>query len=110
VVRVCTEFGCGAWVEHGGRCPRHRTPDLRPSAARRGYGSRWRANRARFLQANPICVDCGFLATVPDHDPVSRAELIRQGDPDPDAWHHLKPRCATCHNRRTATVDGKFGR
>jgi hypothetical protein len=54
--------------------------------------------------------DCGGPATVPDHDPVSRAELVRQGVPDPDDWRYLRPRCERCHNKKTATRDGGFGR
>jgi 5-methylcytosine-specific restriction protein A len=44
----------------------------RPSAARRGYGPRWRRARAAFLAQNPLCASCkadGRLvpATVVDH-------------------------------------------
>ena len=30
----------------------------RPSAARRGYGGRWRKARARFLAEHPTCARC----------------------------------------------------
>ena len=44
----------------------------RPSAARRGYGPRWRRARAAYLARHPLCVPCqaaGRLvpATVVDH-------------------------------------------
>lgn len=75
--------------------------DTRANATDRGYDAKWRRNRARFLKANPSCTDCGQPATVADHDPVSRRDLIARGEKHPDAWRHLKPRCKPCHDRRT---------
>lgn len=114
-IRVCRSPDCGEIAPQGGLCPSCRRAEWRevdrrrPSAAERGYGERWRRIRAAFLREQPICVDCGGRAHVADHDPISRVELVRQGDPDPDAFHHLRPRCASCHNRRTARDDGGFG-
>lgn len=115
-VGVCTHPDCGELVRGGGRCPEHRSEARRaadarrPSASERGYGHGWAKRRSEYLRFHPWCVDCGGPATVPDHQPRSRAELVRQGNPDPDAWHHLVPRCERCHNRRTALEDGGFGR
>jgi 5-methylcytosine-specific restriction protein A len=99
---VCVEPGCPNLKP----CSAHRRDRGRPNATDRGYGPRWKRNRARYLNANPTCIDCGGKATVPDHDPVSRRELVARGDPNPDAWHHLKPRCKPCHDRKT----GRTGR
>jgi 5-methylcytosine-specific restriction protein A len=107
-LKVCIEAGCPELSDQS-RCERHRR-DTRPSASRRGYGVGWRKRRELFLAVNPTCIDCLAPATVADHDPLTRDELIRRGDPDPDAFHHLKPRCASCHSRKTATRDGGFGR
>jgi len=104
ILRACVV--CGRLSDRG-RCERHRP--VRASASSRGYGFRWRRLRAEFLAQYGACEDCGAPATVPDHDPVSRAELVRRGDPDPDAFHHLVPRCAACHGRRTVRDDGAFG-
>lgn len=82
-----------------------RPPDLRPSAARRGYGARWRQVRAKFLAEHPYCEDCGAPSTIPDHVP-SRRELVALGVPDPDAEQYLHARCQTCHNRKTNKQDG----
>lgn len=104
----CTWKGwppCPTLVPGGGRCEQHippRAKDDRPSAAQRGYGSAWQTSVAGFLLQHPVCADCGGQATVGDHDPVERAELVAMGDPDPDAWHHLVPRCGPCHNAKTA--------
>jgi 5-methylcytosine-specific restriction protein A len=103
----CREAECDQPVPFGQQCPVHgrkprRPDDRRPTAPERGYDSvKWRRIRAAFLKVNTECVDCGAPAAVPDHDPVSRRDLVAQGDPHPDAWHHLRPRCIRCHNRRT---------
>lgn len=98
----------------GERCPTHsaefaaasREADKRRGTRiERGYDAKWRRNRARFLAAHPICIDCGGPATVADHDPVSRRELVAQSDPHPDAWQHLKPRCRNCHSQRTGLAE-----
>lgn len=104
ILRACVI--CGRLSDRG-RCERHRPQ--RASAAARGYGAHWRVLRAQFLATSPVCVDCGAPASVPDHAPVSRVELVRRGDPDPDGFHHLVPRCAACHGRRTVRDDGAFG-
>lgn len=106
MTQVCAEPGCPDLVDRG-YCVTHRREQRatserrRPNATDRGYDQKWRRNRARFLKANPDCVDCGKPATVADHDPVSRRDLVAAGDPHPDAWPHLKARCDSCHNKRT---------
>jgi 5-methylcytosine-specific restriction protein A len=82
-----------------------RAPDLRLSAARRGYGAGWRKKRAAFLAANPACEDCGHPATDVDHIP-SRRELLAQGVHDPDADQYLHSRCHSDHTRKTNRQEG----
>jgi 5-methylcytosine-specific restriction protein A len=117
-VKVCTQPGCPALVEHG-RCAQH-GPRVakRPSTTAQGYGAAWRRKRAAFLAAHPVCQGdgtgehhprCDGVATVPDHDPVTRRELVVRGDPDPDAWEHLVARSQACHGRKTAMYDGAWG-
>ena len=101
----CTVPQCGGFGEVRGRCRAHATEGERSRgyANERGYGPAWRAIRVEFLLLNPICIDCGAPATVPDHFPRSRKELL--ADPtveDPDAFEHLVPRCTPCHNSSTA--------
>ena len=80
----------------------------RPSAARRGYGPRWRRARAAYLACHPLCVPCkvaGRLvsATVVDH------RVPHRGDPvlfwDENNW---APSCKRCHDRKTAR-EGRWG-
>jgi 5-methylcytosine-specific restriction protein A len=80
----------------------------RPSAARRGYGPRWRRARAAYLRRHPLCVSCAAAgrlepATVVDH------VVPHRGDPglfwNPGNWAAL---CKRCHNRKTAR-EGRWG-
>lgn len=68
----------------------------------------WRRRRARYLSTHPTC-GCGAPATVVDHV-IPRAELVARGVHDPDADQWLQPLCKPCHDRKTAAVDGGFGR
>ncbi|MER2263887.1 HNH endonuclease [Methylobacterium oxalidis] len=44
-----------------------RAETRRPSAASRGYGSKWAAARKDFLAMHPRCVRCDAAASVVDH-------------------------------------------
>lgn len=83
---------------------------IRPTAAQRGYGSRWQKASKGYLDSHPLCAECErhgrtTAATVVDH------VIPHKGDQslfwDSDNW---QPLCGTCHNRKTATTDGGFGR
>jgi 5-methylcytosine-specific restriction protein A len=107
-MRVCTEAGCTRWTDlPAGKCAEHlaekrrRHDRIRESTTERGYGTAWRRRRARYLRAHPTCSLCPAPATVPDHWPISRRELVAQGVADPDADQHLRPLCTHCHNRET---------
>lgn len=82
----------------------------RASARERGYDWRWQKARAAFLAAHPLCAECereGRLtaATVVDH------VVPHKGDQEL-FWRESNwaPMCAACHDRKTATHDGAFGR
>ena len=103
---VCSVPGCPTYVERGqGRCDEHRrhADRARGTAAQRGYTGRGhRGFRAAVLDRDPICVECRLApATVADHYPKSRRELVEAGlDPnDPTRGRGL---CKTCHDRETA--------
>lgn len=87
------------------RCPRHRTEAERErgSAHDRGYNT---AGHQRFrdavLERDPICVLCDLaLATVADHYPRSRKELIAL-NLDPNDPQYGRGLCLPCHSRETA--------
>lgn len=108
-LRVCLKPGCPELVERGycdeHRPKRRRAPDKRPSARRRGYGTRWERTRAAFLAKNPKCVACGARATVADHI-ENRGPLAADGHD----FAALQALCASCHGDKTARFDGGFGR
>jgi 5-methylcytosine-specific restriction enzyme A len=80
----------------------------RPSAARRGYGPRWRRARRRYLARHRLCVRCAAAervepATVVDHVVPHRGdqELFW----DEANWAAL---CKRCHDAKTAR-EGRWG-
>lgn len=116
IKKPCGYPGCSALVQGGGYCPGHRRrtwreqDQRRPTATQRGYDHRWRKARDAFLAQRLWCVECersGRLtpATVVDHI------IPHKGDKtlfwDMKNWQAL---CSRCHNRKTATEDGGFGR
>lgn len=83
--------------------------ERRPSAAKRGYGRRWREYRDWYLNQpeNVMCRThgCTYLASVVDHIIPHRGDEALFWDP---ANH--QPLCKQCHDRKTAREDGGFGR
>jgi len=106
-MRVCSVAGCPAIYEasEGSRCLAHRraADRARGTATQRGYASKGhRRFRDAVLARDPICVLCGNKeATVADHHPHSRKELIELGlNPnDPQYGRGLDKRC---HDQETA--------
>ena len=112
--RGCLEPGCPELTTKGNRCVYHarlaqKKLDLRRgSAAARGYGARWRRLRAMYLRANPRCVDPYEL-----HETMTLADVVDhkvpRGSGGTDDWKNLQSLCASCHNRKTALEDGRWG-
>jgi 5-methylcytosine-specific restriction protein A len=80
----------------------------RPSAARRGYGARWRRARAAFLAQHPLCAACraqGRMvpATVVDHVVPHRGDQKLFWDE-----RNWAPACKSCHDAKTAR-EGPLG-
>ena len=74
------------------------------------YGRRWAAYAKSFLLANPLCVRCqqsqaDSPATVVDHIVPHRGDVALFWDAD-----NHQSLCKRCHDRKTATEDGGFGR
>lgn len=69
------------------------------------YGHRWRKLRAAFLVQNPLCAcGCGRPATVVDHVVPHNGNLSLAF-----AWDNLQALTKSCHDRKTAALDGGFG-
>ena len=80
----------------------------RPSAARRGYGPRWRRARAAYLARHPLCMRCqaaGFIepSTTVDHIVPHRGDQKLFWDE-----RNWAPACKPCHDRKTAH-EGRWG-
>jgi 5-methylcytosine-specific restriction protein A len=93
--RVCSTPSCPEVHEGTGRCPTCR--------AEADQGHRTRFRPAVLAKNGGRCVDCGAPATVADHDPLDRDELVARGL-DPDDPQHGQPRCKRDHDRRTAAT------
>ena len=70
-----------------------------------------RAFRTQVLARDPYCLcrgecghhdgQCGQVATVADHDPTERRDLVAMGA-DPNAPEHGRGKCTACHDRKTS--------
>jgi 5-methylcytosine-specific restriction protein A len=99
----CSVPGCPELVS-GGRCEAHSKQDKarRAETGNSAYKTtRWQRIRKAYLYRHPWCVLCARQATVADHYPLSRKQLVAQGV-EPDTPSRLRPLCAPCHNKETA--------
>ena len=115
--KPCTHPGCGVLVRDGtGRCDRHAralqqaSDARRGSSTERGYTGAWQKARAAYLRAHPLCARHQARnelvpATVVDHIVPHRGD--REVFWDSANW---QPLCKRCHDVKTATEDGAFGR
>lgn len=85
--------------------PRPRMKDDRPSAAKRGYGRKWRALRLAYLMEHPLCQEpgCRLAATDVDH----RVSKAKGGTDDVD---NLVGYCHGHHSAKTCREDGGLRR
>ena len=113
--KICTSPGCSTLVI-AGRCQKHalaydidrqasrrQYDKQRGSNASRGYDAKWRKARIDYLLLHPVCA-CGKPSEVVDHI------IAHKGDQslfwDESNW---SAKCQSCHNRKTAAIDGGFG-
>ena len=110
--KPCAGRRCPLLVESGTRyCQlclkelRRQADASRPTAVQRGYGARWRKVRLLVLFEEPLCRQCDQPSTVVDHITPHR------GNPGL-MWgrENMQGLCKQCHDRKTATTDGGFGR
>jgi 5-methylcytosine-specific restriction protein A len=117
--RPCSHPGCSALLNgKASKCPAHlaqarsAVDAMRGNSSARGYNGAWRAARAAFLRAHPLC-ECSECAKAGRLLASSVVDHVKphKGDHglfwDRSNWQALsKP----CHDRKTATHDGGFGR
>lgn len=107
--KPCAAPRCGHLVSGGRFCDEHshRAREARGTAHERGYDARWRAARAAYLVAHPLCVSCEregrtTAARVVDHI------VPHRGDEklfwDESNWQSLCDHTSPfdCHGAKTA--------
>ena len=118
--KVCNKGGCFELALQGDKyCEEHKLTDeykakaydkIRGNASKRGYDAIWRKARKSFLAKNPFCVRCMLTrkvtpSTVVDHIIPHKGNMkLFWGKSN---WQAL---CKTCHDKKTVTEDGGFGK
>lgn len=82
-----------------------RREDRRGTAHQRGYTARWSKYSKWRLLYHPACVRCGQPATVTDHKRPHWGDETLFWDEN-----NHQSLCKPCHDTKTATEDGGFGR
>lgn len=102
--RVCTTPGCPN-PAGGGRCPTHqqRADRDRGTTAERGYTGQHNTRFRREVLARDNWCWCGAKATVADHYPRTRKQLIVAGL-DPDDPQYGRGLCKPHHDQHTAAT------
>jgi len=105
--RPCSHPGCPNLTD-GRYCEEHKAlhPD-RPSAASRGYGSKWQRVSKAYLRKHPLCVKClsegkYVSASVVDHIVPHRGDKLLFWNES--NWQAL---CKPCHDRKTGNEDSR---
>lgn len=101
----CRKAGCKVLLPKAGWCEQHRGESTRmfesvgrrESAARRGYGRKWRDFRREWFRDQPLCVLCGKPATELDHVIPHRGNMDLFWDEG-----NLQGLCKECHVKKTA--------
>lgn len=118
--KPCVRSGCRSLAVDGGRyCKKHteaekkqtkRYDKQRGSSCKRGYDRKWQKYRKRYLAVHPVCVRCEKMGRITPATVVDHIEPHR-GDYDLfwDLGNH-QAMCKRCHDIKTATEDGGFGR
>ncbi|MBZ5615051.1 MAG: HNH endonuclease [Acidobacteriia bacterium] len=116
LTKPCAHPGCSALVDSR-YCPEHqselrkRQDAGRPTASQRGYDSKWQIYTADYLKQHPYCIDpyrkhdIRVPSQVVDHKVPHKGDLRLFWD-----RRNHQPLCLSCHNYKTATEDGGFGR
>lgn len=100
----CPSPGCPAITPPDTYCEDHSAEgwqgDDRPSAAQRGYDTKWRKVRRSYLREHPLCEHCEDRDRVRAAKDVDHITPLSEGGArlDPDNFQAL---CRACHNRKT---------
>lgn len=102
---TCSTPGCPNLTSYGSnRCTQcqRQADTARGTATQRGYDKQHRRFRRHVLERDALCVLCGTgVATVADHYPKSRRQLVAEGL-NPNDPRHGRGLCKRCHDQQTA--------
>lgn len=118
-LQPCARPGCPFLAVVGRYCEEHSKAEdaqkkqydrQRGSSAKRGYGRKWQNYRKAYLAEHPLCVRCEKKGRI---TPATVVDHIK-----PHCGNHVlfwntknhQSMCKTCHDIKTATEDGGFGR
>jgi 5-methylcytosine-specific restriction endonuclease McrA len=112
--KPCKTAGCSGLTRRI-FCPRcelaGKTKEARPNSYQRGYDKEWFGYRNWFLSVHRFCADpfkrhlIPEVATVVDHIQPHKGDVILFWNKD-----NHQALCKSCHDFKTATRDGGFGR
>ena len=85
------------------------TDASRPSAAKRGYGSKWQRTRAAKLAQDPMCEDCAAAGLTTAANEVDHIDGMGPNGERGHDLDNLRSLCKPCHARKTVLCDGGFG-
>lgn len=116
---LCVVTGCPNLVASG-RCEDHRlelareSDRRRPNGTQRGWSAKWAAFSKQYLQDHPLCEsnECRALPAWVRPASTDVDHIDGTGRNGPRAYDHsnLAALCHSCHSRKTARMDGGFGR
>lgn len=104
-LKPCRHSGCPNLTD-GLYCAEHKLLHSdRPSASKRGYGSKWQRVSKAYLRKHPLCVKCMeqgryTMATVVDHIIPHRNDSTLMWSES--NWQAL---CKPCHDCKTGNED-----
>lgn len=105
-LKPCKHPGCPRLTEEK-YCNEHKALHVndRANASSRGYDSKWRSARNKFLKSNPLCIKCKergklTVAVIVDHIIPHRGDKALFWNEN--NWQAL---CKRCHDNKTMTED-----
>jgi 5-methylcytosine-specific restriction protein A len=113
-LRPCSTAGCSGLAADRfcPKCKSNGVGDGRPTAAERGYDGEWRRYRTQYLREHPHCVD-PFRKHIGLIVPASVVDHIKPHHGNKELFwdeNNHQGVCKSCHDYKTATQDGGFGR
>lgn len=115
--RACAKYPCPnltyeLYCEVHAKQRRQQYDEQRGSSAQRGYDARWRRLRRMVLARQPLCADpFGVHAERGELVPATEVDhIVAKSQGGDDSMNNLQGLCKSCHSRKTAVRDGRWGR